>query len=509
MMGKLKKNRKKFYNKQGQLRATQPTTSPSTPSTAHQPKPSLLTSQRNRQKWRRVFKHITKVMHAVSIIQDEMKKKKIKGEVEPSEMLLVVSELSRRACYSTDRDAAGNVVGGSKRVERPGHMDHAPTLLKDGGRTVPVPSAVSTSNGHKFFAFSTDVLGYTFSHVVLPVLSKRTEDRTPSDLHAVAHLLRGLHFFNMFEDDVLVALLSNSLLHAMQPGDVLYKRGDPPEMVYVVLTGKLSVIVRHLGLNFTACDLFSGTSVGEEAVASGNVQKNTVMATETTLLLALPRYPLLLTRLKRDMIEAKVTFLQSVSILSTTTSDIDLRKLATHLTVVRVKDNTVVCKEGTPVTHLLLVKSGHLRTVKIVKHPKQSGVGKSSGRSLLVEVQQLHGTDFFGENSFRHMPINMIRSMRGAKKKQRQRTSALGEGKTQQHYGQYMASLISQTYCEIYEIPISTVHAIVSKSTIESLTSYGRAREQLYGSDSLTQDLQRTLQHKKKCVQAMNSVTSL
>ena len=536
-MQKLKKNRKKFYDEEGKLlQEDLPTLATATAKISSRNSVSSSTTPRatpratgiqkevNRKKWQRVFKSILKTMRTVGTMQAELKRRRLKGEVEPSPLLSVLSEHSRRACYTTERNGTGGVLG-PKRVKRPGHSDHAPVLLeRRSGGTVEHPVTNNESKEEnvgslrKYFHFSTDVLNHAFRTAVLPVLSKSAENRTSSDIHAVAHILRNLHFFTVLEDAQLNYLLGNSRLLHLDFGDVLFKRGDEPEMVYVVLTGTLSVVVRHMGLNFTACDLFSGTSVGEEAVASGKAHKNSVMAMKPTLLLALPRYPDLLSRVKRDMVLGKVEFLSNISIFSSLTTPEQLQLLAEQLNVVRVAENTPVCKEGTPITHMLFVKSGHLRTLKVIQHPPPSA-GNSAisssgsnqrrpGRNLLIEVQRLAPNNFFGENSFRHMPLNTMRSMRrpGSIRRNNLGTKVRGKnlGTT---YGTYLASLVSTTYCELYEVPISMVHAIFSREMIATLTEYGVERERLYEGDSLARELVNTLKMNKERKVALTSET--
>jgi CRP-like cAMP-binding protein len=509
MLSKIEKNRSKFYDKDNKpvKTATEKETTEATKEV------QVYKSKRNRVKWQRAFKKIKETAKVVSTMQEALHRKKIKGEVEPSPLLIALSELSRRACYTTNRKrmGPGNSALSSTRLKRPGHADHAPKLFEQTTNTTNLNMEEKESQlqlQRSFFQFSTDVLGHAFRVACMPVLKKNPEDRTEAEIHAVAHIIRSLHFFTVLDDESLNFLLVNSKLHTLNAGEILYKRGDEPKMVWCILRGTLSVVVRHMGLNFTACDLYSGTSVGEEAVALQSIQKNTVMATKPTILLALPRYPELLARIKKEMIEVKIKFLENISIFSGIVNSEALHLLAEHLRVVRVKDNTAVCKEGTPITHLLLVKSGHLRTLKMIPHTGNSQTGRSSrGRKLLVEVQTLAPTDFFGENSFRHMPNNAIRSLRGARKKKR---NSFGKKENDEPtYGTYLASLVSKTYCELYEIPIPTVHAILPKEVTKKLIIYGTEREQLYNSERLGSDLKTTIQMQRERELALKSQTYL
>jgi len=233
------------------------------------------------------------------------------------------------------------------------------------------------------------------------------------------------------------------------------------------------------------------------------------MATKPTLLLTLPRYPSLLNKMSTKMIAAKIEFLSNISIFNGVTSTESLKQLAEHLNIVRVKNNTAIVKEGQPITHLLLVKSGHLRALKKIPNPT-----KRRGRHLLCQVQTLAPNDFFGENSFCKMPTNTMRSMRKARQKKRRGSiHKLGSKKYKKQketetYGTYLASLVSFTYSELYEVPIQTVHAMLSKEAIQSLTTYGNAREQLYETQCITKQVLQSEEIEKDKIVAMQSETN-
>ena len=204
----------------------------------------------------------------------------------------------------------------------------------------------------------------------------------------------------------------------------------------------------------------------------------------------------------QESLQLKIRFLASITILNDVTNSETRRLLAEQGTmrIVRAKDNTCICKEGTPITHLILVKSGHLRTLKRVHHPGRKG------RNLLIEVQTLAPADFFGENSFRHIPVNALRSLRNAKK-QKRNSLRQGKGVVDISYGTYLASLVSKTYCELYEIPISIAHAILSKEAIQKLMVYGNEREHLYEQHKLANELKETIKAKKFRRASMNAQT--
>ena len=450
-----------------------------------------------RKKWRVVFRRIIKVMRAVETMQSELKRQKMKGEVEPSPLMRIVCELSRRAAFTTEKGLGGGLLG-VKRSKRPGHSDHAPVLVSAMGGVEGVTQLPS------MFSFSTDILGSIIQSAIVPILAKKPQHRTDKELNTLSHILRGLHFFGVLPSGPIVELLRSAQIVRMEVGDILYKRGDEPGSAYCILSGALSVIVRHGGLNFTACDLFSGTSVGEQAVASGLPQVNTVMATRTSLLLSLPTYLSVLDKLKAQDLRIKTDFLRNVTILGSMLSSECLRKIAEQLHVVRVEESARICKAGSPITHLVFVKSGQLRTLKVV-------APKSRGRRFVVEVQTLSPHDCFGMNAFCHVvshgaidtDISRRRKVATAaavqtmakRTKKKKKKNDLPDNVFR---GSYLGHLVSKTYCELFEIEIQKAQAILTKDQIQVLSEYGAMTRELYNNKTLSVQLDSSLDWRER-----------
>ena len=441
-----------------------------------------------RAKWRMVFRRIITVMRAVETMQNELKYKKMKGEVEPSPLLSIVSELSKEACFLTGETVGGGLLG-VKRSKRPGHSDHAPVLL--GGIDIErgAASARSGSHGSTTFSFSTDLLGNTIQSAIIPTLAKKPYARTDEELRTVTHIIKGLHFFEVLPSGHIIELLRSAKIVSLAAGDILYKRGNDAGFPYCILSGALSVIVRYGGLNFTACDLYSGTTVGEQAAESGKPQVNTVMATRDSLLLELPSYLSVLNKMKAQDLEIKVNFLKNVTVLSSILSDQDLTELSEHMSAVRVKEATRICSAGSPIRHLLFVKSGQLRTLKVL-----TPVSRRGGRRFVVEVQTLSPMDIFGMNAFCHMHFHHQPSTR----RNRRRAKASTDMAEEPYRGSYLGHLVSNTYCELYQIPIEKVQSILMKEHIKVLSAYGEMMNSLYNSDDLSKQLDSSLDWRRK-----------
>ena len=463
------------------------------------------------KKWRGVFRRIIQVMKAVEVMQSEIQRKKIKGEVEPSPLLSIVCELSREACYVTKKGPSGGLLA-VKRSNRPGHSDQAPVIFGnvgiERGMGIVGGSEDDASQRPSIFSFSTDILGNPIQSAVVPVLAKKPQKRSDAELLMLSRILRSLHFFEVLRNDSIVELLRSAQLVRLEAGDVLYKRGDAPEFAYCVLSGTLSVIVRYAGLNFTACDLFSGTSVGEQAIASGMPQANTVMATHRSLLLSLPSYLNVLNNMRAQDLQIKMDFLRNVTILNTISSRECLQEIAAHLRVVRVEELTQVCKAGSAITHLIFVKSGQLRTLKVVA-PKST----SKGRRFVVEVQTLSPYGCFGLNAFCHISHGAVNKaipqsiMKMKMSKKTKKTKKNNNATDNVQLGSYLGHLVSKTYCELYEIEIHKIQSILTKEQIRVLSEYGTMTKELYNKDALSIQLDSSLDWRKRRKQVLKNAS--
>lgn len=93
------------------------------------------------------------------------------------------------------------------------------------------------------------------------------------------------------------------------PGEVLFKEGDPPTVVLLVLTGKLRVFVERETGEMFLTDAGPGTILGELGVLCGTPRAAGVRASEQTAILQwsaaafrnlLLRYPLISERVFKE-----------------------------------------------------------------------------------------------------------------------------------------------------------------------------------------------------------------
>ena len=60
--------------------------------------------------------------------------------------------------------------------------------------------------------------------------------------------------------------------------DIIFSQGEDGDRFYIILSGVLAVIVTHMGIRFTACELFEGEQFGELALANNVKRAATIVA---------------------------------------------------------------------------------------------------------------------------------------------------------------------------------------------------------------------------------------
>jgi CRP-like cAMP-binding protein len=124
-------------------------------------------------------------------------------------------------------------------------------------------------------------------------------------------------------------LLERGEVKEYSSGDVLFKEGDDPISVVLVMTGKFQVFVDREGEDLVLTDVGPGAILGELAVLCGITRSASVRALETAAVLGwnaaafrnlLLRYPLLSERIFREslriLVEKERSLIDSVARLS-------------------------------------------------------------------------------------------------------------------------------------------------------------------------------------------------
>ncbi len=82
-------------------------------------------------------------------------------------------------------------------------------------------------------------------------------------------------------------LLDRGEVKDYEPGEVLFREGDEPRFVILLLTGRLQVFVERNGKDVVLTDTMPGTIVGELAVLCGIPRSASVRASERSAALKL------------------------------------------------------------------------------------------------------------------------------------------------------------------------------------------------------------------------------
>ncbi|MGB7641978.1 MAG: cyclic nucleotide-binding domain-containing protein [Terriglobales bacterium] len=113
--------------------------------------------------------------------------------------------------------------------------------------------------------------------------------RRSREIH-LSSALRRSELFGSVDGDLLQALEAELELVNLGSGDVLFRRGDPGDAMYLVIAGRLRVALNgNDGAERILAELGSGDTLGEMAVLSGEPRSATVYAFRDTHLACLSR----------------------------------------------------------------------------------------------------------------------------------------------------------------------------------------------------------------------------
>lgn len=130
-----------------------------------------------------------------------------------------------------------------------------------------------------------------------------------------AAIIAGFPLFHGFTVQGAQRLLERGEVKEYVAGEVIFREGDPPASVMVVLAGKIQVFVEREGAVLVLTDAGPGTILGEVAVLCGMPRSAAVRARENAVVLQwsaaafrniLLRYALLSERIFRESLRTLV-----------------------------------------------------------------------------------------------------------------------------------------------------------------------------------------------------------
>ncbi|UCF35440.1 MAG: cyclic nucleotide-binding domain-containing protein [Acidobacteriota bacterium] len=102
-----------------------------------------------------------------------------------------------------------------------------------------------------------------------------------------ASIIVDFPLFKGYTTDGAQALLACGEVKELEPGEILFKEGDPPLFVLLVLKGSLQVYVERSGRDLVLTDSGPGTIIGELAVLCGIARSASVRSVEPAAVLQL------------------------------------------------------------------------------------------------------------------------------------------------------------------------------------------------------------------------------
>jgi len=100
-----------------------------------------------------------------------------------------------------------------------------------------------------------------------------------------ATIITGLPLFKGYTLDGAKRMLSSGEIKAVSSGEVLFKEGDPPAFVLLVLKGKLEVYVERHGKDMVLTDAGPSKILGELSVLCGIQRSASVRVVEDSTIL--------------------------------------------------------------------------------------------------------------------------------------------------------------------------------------------------------------------------------
>lgn len=101
-------------------------------------------------------------------------------------------------------------------------------------------------------------------------------------------IIAGFPLFAGYTPHGAKMLLERGEVRELHAGGLIFKEGDAPDRVLLVLTGKLQVFVERQGRELVLTEAGPGTIVGELAVLCGIPRSASVRAVETSAVLHFP-----------------------------------------------------------------------------------------------------------------------------------------------------------------------------------------------------------------------------
>ncbi|CAM9180267.1 unnamed protein product [Ectocarpus sp. 8 AP-2014] len=222
-------------------------------------------------------------------------------------------------------------------------------------------------------------------------------------------------------------------------GSTIFRQWEHQDKICVILRGRVHLTSKHSGVLFQAgtCNVGEARMYGTRQEVIGSIEPIVGMLTArceaytTVLCLGSDRFAAVVNDSVCAERVAKKAFLKCSAVFSTLDDD-DLNTVETLFTTATLHDNQVICKEGSHVDHVYVVKRGFLRILKAFlpeedadcrsgppPHASTAAAGVASARrSSSAEVEtrlkhfdlgEIRPKDMLGENGMlKHLDTSSV-----------------------------------------------------------------------------------------------------
>jgi CRP/FNR family transcriptional regulator, cyclic AMP receptor protein len=233
--------------------------------------------------------------------------------------------------------------------------------------------------------------------------SSMTEPRRPSGPNRIRGALAAIPLLSCLSEVDLQRLAACARMQRVPAGDVILERGDPPEAVFAVATGKLKVVApRSAGRDATLHILGPGDVFGEVALFHADGRTARVAAIEESVLLVIDRRDFLDLLARSNELSARILSLMAARLQNTiahfdATTSLEVPARLARKLLLLAKDFGV--REGKRIVLTLklsqrelgdLVDSSRQTVNRELRRWREEGVvGSEDGRLVVLDVERL------------------------------------------------------------------------------------------------------------------------
>jgi CRP-like cAMP-binding protein len=290
------------------------------------------------------------------------------------------------------------------RAEFPESPPRAGDALEPGIHVIPIDEEFEQDTTHNVARDSMPMLELEPpEEMITPEISESTE-LDLSDLEeiplpqprvigaAAARALAATPLFAGMPSDALQALVANLQLVSLEPGELLFRAGDPSDALYVIVEGELSV--QNPGPPVTELSrLGPGAFLGEVALMTDQPRTATVACLQPAELLRIDRHTLSRVLANHgDMLRAVLRFVRDrlvdrwmrTSPLFRPFNDAQRIELAARFKFLEIDGGTVVLGAGARPDGLYIVLAGQFLVLRNGSAVAQLGPGDLIGETALL-----------------------------------------------------------------------------------------------------------------------------